>query len=279
MTEHEHHSQESNHSHPVKEPEIVAAAENSSWVMAFSIILGAIIICAGLLYDGHELNKSLSSVVLSSAQTSAAPVQPVAQGAAAAGQPAAPSGPVTVANRANQPTLGNANAKVTVVEFGDFQCPFCKQFYQQTFGQIKTNYIDTGKIKYIFRDFPLTQLHVNAQIAAEAAECANQQGKFWQYHDILYTDGQSDGTGLDKASLEKYADTLGLNSGTFGFGKNKFNQCLESNATLSIVNADQAEGAKDGVTGTPSFFINGQLIVGAEPYSQFQQAIDAALKQ
>ena len=83
---------------------------------------------------------------------------------------------------------------------------------------------------------------------------------------------------MDKASLEKYATSLGLNNGTLGFGKNKFNQCLESNATAATVSADQAEGTKDGVTGTPSFFINGKLIVGAQPFSTFQQAIDAALK-
>ena len=276
MTEHEHHPSDGAAQQSSQTP---ASSKffNSAAVLGSSILLGSIIITAGLLYNGHQLYKSLALVVASSSQT-AAPAQPVAQAPTAA-QPAAPAAPVKVADRANEPTLGNTNAKVTVVEFGDFQCPFCKEFYQQTFGQIKSNYIDTGKIKYIFRHYPLTQLHVNAQIAAEAAECANQQGKFWDYHNLLYTDGQSDGTGLDKASLEKYADSLGLNNGTFGFGKNKFDQCLESNATLKIVQADQAEGTKDGVTGTPSFFINGVLLVGAEPYSQFQQAIDAALKQ
>jgi protein-disulfide isomerase len=165
------------------------------------------------------------------------------------------------------------------VEFGDFQCPFCKSYFQQTYPDIKSKYIDTGKVKLIFRHFPLTQIHVNAQISAVAAECANQQGKFWQYHDLLYTNGQSDGTALDKASLEKYATQIGLNSGTLGFGKNKFNQCLEGSATLSIVNADQQEGIKDGVSGTPSFFINGKPIVGAQPATTFETAIEAALKQ
>jgi len=246
--------------------------------VAASIVVGAILISASIFYNTNLIVKNFSGQSFGSNQ--APSVVAVGNGQQAApSQPAQAGTVVNVASRNDAPTLGNKNAKVTVIEFGDFQCPFCKQFYQQTFSQIKSAYIDSGKIQYIFRHFPLTQLHVNAQISAEAAECANLQGKFWDYHNLLYTDGQADGTGLDKASLEKYADTLGLNNGTFGFGKNKFNQCLESNATLATVNADQAEGSKDGVSGTPSFFINGKIIVGAQPYATFQQAIDAALKQ
>jgi protein-disulfide isomerase len=143
--------------------------------------------------------------------------------------------------------------------------------------QIQSKYIDTGKVKLEFRHYPLTQIHAKAEISSVAAECANRQGKFWQYHDLLYQNGQADGAGLDKDSLVKYANQLGLNSGTLGFGKNKFNQCLDSNATLDVVNKDLAEGGKDGVSGTPSFFINGQQIVGAQPFAQFQTAIEAAL--
>ena len=255
-----------------KDLEVNFPKQSPAGVIASAIIVGSLLVCLSIFYNANLIVKSLSGgVSVASNNNQQPPAQPIAPAQA-------PTGPITVASRSDQPTIGNKNAKVTVVEFGDFQCPFCKQFYQQTFSQIKSAYIDTGKINYVFRHFPLTQIHVNAQISSEAAECANQQGKFWDYHNLLYTDGQSDGTGLDKASLEKYADQLGLNKGTLGFGAGKFNKCLESNATLDIVNKDQAEGAKDGVSGTPSFFINGQLLVGAEPFVNFQQAIDAALK-
>src|SRR4029079_1033526 len=132
--------------------------------------------------------------------------------------------------------------------------------------QIKAEYIDTGKGDYIFRHFPLS-IHVNAQISAVAAECANEQDKFWAYHDLLYKNGKADGTGLAAGDLKKYADQLGLNTGLFGFGYNKFNQCFDGNTTLQTVKDDQAEGTKVGVTGTPTFYINGKQIVGAQPYS------------
>lgn len=97
---------------------------------------------------------------------------------------------VSVSN-GHLPMLGKQNAKVTIIEFSDFQCPFCEQFFTKTFAQIKKTYIDTGKVKLYFRQYPLTSIHPNAQIAAEAAECANAQGKFWQFHDMLFTNQAS----------------------------------------------------------------------------------------
>ncbi|MEI6659877.1 MAG: DsbA family protein [bacterium] len=236
--------------------------------IAYSLIISSIIIAISIIVGSNNISKSLSSGSVDTVKQ-AQNTNP--------GQPGA-ANPIAVASRTGEPVLGNPNAKVTIVEFADFQCPYCQRFFKDTFPKIKKDYVDTGKAKIVFRHFPLTSLHVNAQIASVAAECANQQGKFWEYHDTLYASGQGDGTGLDKASLEKYADQLGLNAGTLGLGKNKFNQCVESNATLSIVQADEAEGTKDGVNSTPSIFINGKLIVGAQPYNNFQQAIDAALK-
>lgn len=97
---------------------------------------------------------------------------------------------VTV-NNGHLPLLGKKSAKVTIVEFSDFQCPFCKQFFTDTLSQLTKEYIDTGKVKLYYRQFPLTSIHPNAQIAAEAAECANEQGKFWEFHDILFTNQAS----------------------------------------------------------------------------------------
>ncbi|MFA5991737.1 MAG: DsbA family protein [Candidatus Doudnabacteria bacterium] len=244
--------------------------------IAGSVLVASVIIALSIFYNTKLLlNNSGGLANLQETQTldgSAVPSQP-----SNPGQPSQPSGPVTVAERKDAPVLGKSDAKVTIVEFSDFQCPFCKQFIDQTFNQIKKAYIDTGKVKLIFRHFPLP-FHVNAQVSAVAAECANQQGKFWQYHDLLFKNGTSDGTGLASADLKKYADSLGLNNGTLGFGKNKFNQCLDANATLSIVQGDQKDGQAAGTSGTPTFYINGKQLVGAQPFSAFQQAIDEALK-
>ena len=249
---------------------ITESYEKSFYYLAASFLIGAILISASIIYSASYLVKNLSSGVVAAQQTGSAPVAPSTAPKAGAN--------VSVSIRKDAPVLGKSDAKVAIVEFADFQCPFCKQYYQQTFNDIKTKYIDTGKVKYVFMHFPLTQIHVNAQVSAVAAECANQQGKFWEYHDVLFTQGQSNGDGLDKTSLEKYADKLGLNKGTLGIGKNKFNQCLESNATLKTVQSDQAEGTKNGITGTPSFFINGKPLVGAQPAASFEKVIEDALK-
>ncbi|MEK7161751.1 MAG: DsbA family protein [Patescibacteria group bacterium] len=243
-------------------------------IIAGSIIAAAVIIALSIFYNTKLiLNNSGNSGGLVALQGNSA------KGAAVPNQPSVPSqptGPVKVNERKSAPVLGKSDAKVTIVEFSDFQCPFCKQFIDQTFAQIKSTYIDTGKVKLVFRHFPLP-FHANAQGSAVAAECANQQGKFWQYHDLLFKNGKADGIGLATEDLKKYADSLGLNNGSFGFGKNKFNQCLDSNVTLSIVQGDQKDGQAVGVSGTPTFNINGKQLVGAQPFSAFQQAIDEAL--
>lgn len=244
--------------------------ENSSKIIASSIILGAVIISATIYFTGNLFIKNNSSLTLQNIQ--AIPSQQAQQQAAAA----KPTGPVSIKDRGDEPVLGNKNAKVTIVEFSDFQCPFCQNFFKNTYPQLKAKYIDTGKVKLVFRHFPLP-FHANAQISGVAAECANRQGKFWEYHDVLFNKGQADGTGLDKASLEKYASELGLNNGSFGFGKNKFNQCLSDNSTLEAVQSDTTEGSRVGVTGTPTFYINGVQLVGAQPITAFETAIEAAL--
>jgi protein-disulfide isomerase len=243
--------------------------------MIAASVLGAAVIIALSIFYNTKLILNNSGGLTNQQGTQAlggavgAPNQPSA--------PSQPSGPVTVNERKGAAILGKSDAKVTIVEFSDFQCPFCKQFIDQTFDQIKKAYIDTGKVKIIFRHFPLA-FHANAQASAVAAECANTQGKFWQYHDLLFKNGKADGAGLATADLKKYADTLGLNNGSFGFGKNKFNQCLDDSATLSIVQGDLKDAQAAGVTGTPTFYINGKQLVGAQPFSAFQQAIDEALK-
>jgi len=162
---------------------------------------------------------------------------------------------------------GDSEAPVTIIEFSDYECPFCARFYTQTLPLIRENYIDTGKVKLVFRDFPLS-FHPYAQKAAEAAECAGKEGddKYYEMHDLLFEKGV-DG-GVDE--YKEYAKEIGLS--------NDFDECLDSGEMAEEVKKDMDEGASVGVRGTPAFFINGKLVTGAQPYSVFEQAIEQGLR-
>ncbi len=242
-------------------------------IIAGSVIVASLIVSLSLFINVKLLVKGMGGDAnLLTDTRGAGSGQAVQKGADAQANPGQPTPPAqaNVNPRDNQPTLGKGDAKVTIYEFSDFQCPYCQRFFKETYSQLKAQYIDTGKVKFIFRHFPLP-FHVNAEPAAIAAECANQQGKFWQYHDNLFNKGQADGTGLALADLKTYAASLGLD-------KQRFNQCLDNKSTLDIVNADLKEGTAVGVSGTPSFSINGKLLVGAQPLAAFKAAIDEALK-
>jgi len=161
---------------------------------------------------------------------------------------------------------GDPDAPVTIIEWSDFECPFCARFYDDTLGLIDEQYIKTGKVKLIYRDFPLS-FHPNAQKAAEAAECAGEQGKYWEMHDKLFESGVAGGVSVFKT----YAQQLGLDTG-------KFNSCLDSGAMAAEVQKDMADGAAAGIQGTPGFLVNGKLVSGAQPFGVFKQVIDAELK-
>jgi len=176
--------------------------------------------------------------------------------------------PTATISTEGDPVEGSVNAPVTIIEFSDFQCPYCERFFSQTLSQIRTNYIDTGKVRLVYKNFPLS-FHASAMPAAIAADCADAQGKFWEYHDKLFN-SVSDWTSRGRTAFEEYAQQLGLNAATFS-------SCLDSSATAYDVQADIAAGSAAGVSGTPSFFINGVKVVGAQPYSVFQQAIEQML--
>lgn len=168
------------------------------------------------------------------------------------------------------PVLGNPGAPVTIVEFGDFQCPFCGRFFKTTEQQIIEKYVKTGKVKFVYRDFAF--LGQESEWAAEAAECANEQGKFWQYHDYLYNNQQGENGGaFSKDNLKIFAKNLGLNQA-------QFDSCLDSDKYLEEVRKDTEDGRNAGVNGTPTSFINGIVVNGAVPFSQFEEIIEAALK-
>lgn len=163
-------------------------------------------------------------------------------------------------------SLGNNNALVTIIEFSDFECPYCGKFYNETLPNIKENYINTGKVRFIYRNFPLTTIHKNSLLAAQAAEAAGEQGKYWEMHDILYSNQNE----LQLTDLQKYAIDLNLDM-------QKFNSAIESKKFLGKIQKDTEDGIKAGVSGTPAFFINGIKLVGAQPFSNFEKIIESEL--
>lgn len=168
------------------------------------------------------------------------------------------------------PFLGNSDAKVTVVEFGDFQCPYCKDFFDTVLPQLKEQYISRGVVKFYFQDFAF--LGPESQRAAEAARCAQDQNKFWDYYDVLYQNQKSEnGGGFSDTNLKKFAVNLKLDP-------NSFNKCLDSGAKKSEVEQETAGAEQNlNVNSTPTLFINGKKSEGVMPFSLYEQLIKSAL--
>lgn len=183
--------------------------------------------------------------------------------------------PTTPMDISKEPFKGSASAKVALIEFSDFQCPFCGRYDKDTYPQLIKEYVDTGKVKYVWRDYPL-DFHQNAEKAAEAAHCAGEQGKFWEMHDRLFANQQN----IALADLPKHAEALGLTT-------TLFQSCLDSGRYAVQIKKDIADAGTAGISGTPSFLLgvvqpNGSVkitkkLVGAKPYSEFKTAIDALL--
>jgi protein-disulfide isomerase len=172
--------------------------------------------------------------------------------------------PVRVEVAATGPAHGPASAPVTIVEFSDFQCPYCSRL-TPTIKQVEQKYGD--KVRVVFRQYPLP-MHPNAQKAAEASLCALDQGKFWEMHDAMFGDQNSLGVDQLKATAAK----LGLNA-------DKFNKCLDSGEKAASIQADQKAGSEAGVSGTPAMFVNGRFINGAVPIDQITNVVDDELRR
>jgi protein-disulfide isomerase len=202
---------------------------------------------------------------------------------AAAAAPTQPQGPT-----ADNPTIvsidggaikGDKNAKVTLVEFTDYQCPFCSRHFRDTMPQIDNDYVKTGKIRYVLREFPLEAIHPLAFKAAEAANCSGEQGRYWEMHHRLFANQNA----LAAQQLLGHAEAVGLDAG-------KFKTCLDSGKYAAKVRKDLAEAQRAGVTGTPTFFVGlsdprdseikaVRKIVGAQNYAAFKAAIDTLLTE
>jgi protein-disulfide isomerase len=167
--------------------------------------------------------------------------------------------------------FGDPDAPITIIEFTDYQCPFCTRHYEETLPLLMENFVNTGKVYYVIRDFPLTSIHPQAVEAAEAARCAGKQGAYEEMHDLLFS-RQAEWAGNENATavFTGYAEGLGLDM-------DSFSQCLESGEMETAVLADMNEGASFGVSGTPAFFINGILVSGALPYESFEQGLNGML--
>jgi len=178
----------------------------------------------------------------------------------------------------NDPIIGNPDAPITIIEFSDFQCPFCARFHIQTLPTIMEEYIEKGDVKLVFRDFPLQSIHPNAVPASVSAECANEQGKFKEMHDILF-EKQNEWSNLETVYaielFNQYSEQINLE-------QEQFTSCLSTAKYVKEIQNDLNDGRTYGITGTPGFFIGNQEIgfvelKGAQPFESFKKVIDSQL--
>ncbi len=250
--------------------------ENREFILPIAILLGAALIAGSILYSAKQLSDGSLLSVKNSAGANTLNTIPTPTQAAV---PDSGSAKVSVDN---DMFMGSENAPITIVEFSDYQCPFCRKFWSDTLPSLKKDYIDTGKVKFVYRDLPL-DFHPGAKPAAEATECAKEQGKYWQVHDAIFQGQASQGQGtiqFSKDDIIKWIGNAGLNM-------NQLNQCLDSGKYKIEVEKDLADGQAAGVSGTPTFFIgksnsdgtiDGTRLVGAQPYTAFKTIIDQQLK-
>ncbi len=223
-------------------------------VASVALILSAIIIGLAVVYTGIILEKKLDRLQVSNTNVEQLP----------------PDEPVDIAITESMTRLGNEDAPVVLVEYADYQCPFCEIFFSETFPSLKRDYIDTGKVRFYYQDFPF--LGEESQFASEAAKCAKEQGKFWEYHDYLYAkqDGENGGA-FAQVNLKKFGAELGLD-------QLKFNNCVDSRVYKPDVEAELNAGQSHGVSATPTLFINGLKFEGAQDYEVYKEAIEKALQ-
>jgi len=171
-------------------------------------------------------------------------------------------------------SVGDPNAPVKIFNYSDYQCPYCRRFHDETFPLILKDYVETGKVYFTYRNFTVVGgggAGGESFNAAKASVCAAEQGKFFEFHDMLFANQTGENIGdFTVRRLYAMADLVGLEA-------EAFDQCFKSSAAADAVNGDKAAGTQTGVNSTPSFVINGTLFLGAQPYGEFQKAIDAAL--
>ena len=231
------------------------------YLLPGSILFAALVIAGAVFYSTTAKNDGAAGK---------------SAGQARAGQASAGAAVGTAPSvSADDVVLGDPNAPVTIIEFSDFQCPFCGRYYSQTLPLIRKNYVETGKVKIVHKDFAF--LGAESVAAANAVKCAKDQGKYFQYHDRIYDaeipDGKMNNGNLNEALFVRIANDLGMDT-------SKFSSCYKERKYDNIVQGNIKEGqaAMGQRASTPTFFINGRMIQGALPYQTFAQAIDALLE-
>jgi protein-disulfide isomerase len=249
----------------------------SHYVLPLSILLAAVIIGWSLMSAATTLGNGLDGLTIGGGTGTTVPTVPTPND-----DTLAPAGPTqTMAELAvnGAGSIGSESAPVVIVEYSDYQCPFCRVWFNQSEEQLIQTYVDTGKVQFVYKDFPLS-FHPMAAPSANAARCAGDQGKYWEYHDALYAEqnalnAQGGTVQYTLADIKAWGKKIGLNESTF-------NACVDADTYASEIAENMAEGQTVGVGGTPSFVIGlrnetGQLVVGAQPYSTFQAALDSLL--
>mgnify|MGYP001586240432 FL=1 len=240
--------------------------KDTLWKYSTFLLLVLLIAGGFIFFLGGKNNPVAGNVVANNPSPTGAPSQPSQ----------------VTASADDDAVLGDKNAPVEIIEFSDYQCPFCRKFWTETFNQIKKEYIDTGKVKFVYRDFPLSSIHPVAEAAAEAANCVREKGgdkAYYKMHDKIFQEGNILDGGDPNAGpvrgtaqfgateLKKWAKDLGYN----------IDGCLDSGKYADEVQKDLADGQAAGGQGTPYFVINGKPLSGAQPFSAFKQVIDAEL--
>jgi protein-disulfide isomerase len=248
------------------------------WMFSVGVLVSGLLVShpvAAQEPSNAELKKQIQALgdAMKAMQTDLQEIKAMLQRGA---QQAAPPQNFTL-DLANNPFKGQKNAPLTLVEFTDYQCPFCSRHVRETYPQIERDYIATGKLKYVMLDMPLESIHKFAFKAAEAANCSGEQGKYWEMHERLFANQQT----ID--SWNAHAEAVGLDVA-------RFEACLASGQQAAEIRRDMAVGQSAGVTGTPGFFLAAtdpatskvktlRSIKGAQPYAAFKAQIDALLQE
>ena len=256
---------------PKKDEKIIKKSTYNMLIIIVAIAIGIAIFFAGSYTTNlnsdkisqEELNEAIAKLELKILQNKLPSNQPIIELKISAD---------------NDPVIGNPNAPITIIEFSDFQCPFCARFHVETLPSIMNEYINDGQVKLVFRDFPIQSIHSNALAASVASECANEQGKFKEMHDILFENQKEwNNQNTDNAinTFIQYASDMGL--------EEEFNSCLKNAKYVEEIQKDLDDGRTYGITGTPGFFIgNDQIgfieLKGAQPFENFKKVIDSQLK-
>jgi protein-disulfide isomerase len=253
-----------------EDPQLSVNSQFSVWQFTGLLVLAFLIgIGAGFLIWGYPLQKKLAEAqqVNQSAQATIT----AGSAAAAAAQNEAPSSATAVPQVKrydvpidNNPTLGPESAPITLIEFSDYECPFCKKWNTEVYPKLKEKYGD--QIRFVFRDFPLYSIHPDAIPSAEAANCAGEQNKYFEFHDLLFTGGLP----LSRETFLTYANQIELDQASF-------EKCVDERRYQKEVESDLQFASNLGIQSTPTFFINGLAIVGAQPLDVFERVIDMEL--